>query len=137
MSASTEKKAIPLNIQHKDILCFPLSLSRGDISNDKIRKQQETVIKNLISIYTDESKQAAQDMLETAQKTLKELTLHAKNGETIRIWTSDMPDEACGFHWILEQLKPIGFDKLNITYVKLPDFHVMPDNAVVIYSRMG
>ena len=76
-------------------------------------------------------------MLKTAKKSLKELFYRANNGEPIRIWTSDTPDEACGICWIIDQLKPIGFENLDITYVKLPDFHVMPDNTVVIYSGWG
>ena len=60
-----------------------------------------------------------------------------EKGEAIRVWTSDIPDEACGFCWLIDQLKSIGFENLDITYVKLPDFHVMPDGTVVLYSGWG
>lgn len=131
------EKAIPLNSQRKDILCFPLALSMGDITENEIGKQREAVLQRLVSIYPDEVNMAAYDMLTTAQKSLKELLSRAKKGESIRIWTSDDPNDACGFCWMMEQLKPIGFENLDITYVKLPDFHVMLDNTVVIYTGWG
>ncbi len=131
------EKAFPLDIERKDILCFPLALGVGDIEENGIGKQREAALKKLVSIYLDKVKNAAEDMLETSKKSLKELLLRAKNGEPIRIWTSDTPDETCGICWIIDQLKPIGFEKLDITYVKLPDFHVMPDNTVAIYSGWG
>lgn len=76
-------------------------------------------------------------MLSTAKKNLKELFCRVKKGESIRIWTSDTPDETCGFCWLINQLKSVGFENLDINYIKLPDFHVMPDGTVVIYSGWG
>ena len=44
------EKAIPLNIERKDILCFPLALSTGDITEDGIGKQRLTALQMLVSI---------------------------------------------------------------------------------------
>lgn len=134
---SNWEKAIPLKIENKDILCFPVALSIGDITENVIGEQRKSVLQKLVSIYPDNVKPAAMDMFNTAQKNLKELLCRAEKGETIRIWTSDTPDEACGFYWLIEKLKPLGFENLDITYVKLPDFHIMPDGTVVIYSGWG
>ena len=131
------EKAIPLKIERTDILCFPLTLSVGEITEPGIGEQREATLKKLMSIYPDNIKPAALEMLDTAKKSLKELFDRAEKGEAIRIWTSDTPDEACGFCWLINQLKPIGFENLDITYVKLPDFHVMPDGTVVLYSGWG
>lgn len=131
------EKAIPLEIARTDILCFPLSLSVGEITEPGIGEQRKSTLQKLMSIYPDNIKPAALEMTDTAKKSLKELFDRAKKGEAIRIWTSDTPDEACGFCWLIDQLKPIGFENLDITYVKLPDFHVMPDGTVVLYSGWG
>ena len=131
------EKALPLEIERKDILCFPLTLSVGEITEPGIGEQREATLKKLMSIYPDNIKPAALDMLDTAKKSLKELFDRAGKGEAIRIWTSDTPDEACGFCGLIDQLKSIGFENLDITYVKLPDFHVMPDGTVVLYSGWG
>ena len=62
------EKAIPLEIERKNIFCFPLALSIGNITEEKIGKQRETVLQNLMSIYPDNIKPAALDMLDTAKK---------------------------------------------------------------------
>lgn len=131
------EKAIPIEIDRKDILCFPVALSIGDITEQELGKQRNAALQKLMSIYPDDVKPAALEMLDTAKKSLKELFDRAEKGEAIRIWTSDTPDEACGFCWLIDQLKSIGFENLDITYVKLPDFHVMPDGTVVLYSGWG
>lgn len=109
----------------------------GSITEDEIGKQREETLQNLVSFYPDEEKEAAEEMQETARKNLDNLLIRAQEGEAIRVWSSDLPDEACGFCWLIDQLKPIGYNNLDITYVKLPDFHVMPDKTVVIYSGWG
>ena len=113
---------IPLEIERKDILCFPVALSIGEITEQEIGKQRESAITNLMSVYPEMGNTVALEMLSTAKKNLKELLCRAKKGESIRIWTSDAPDEACGFYWLIDQLKFLGFDNLDITYIKLPDF---------------
>lgn len=128
---------IPLEIERKDILCFPVALSIGEITEQEIGKQRESAITNLMSVYPEMGNTVALEMLSTAKKNLKELFCRAKKGESIRIWTSDTPDETCGFYWLINQLKSIGFENLDINYIKLPDFHVMPDGTVVMYSGWG
>lgn len=76
-------------------------------------------------------------MIKSYEKNLIELISRAEKGEEIRVWTSDTPDEACGICWMIEQLKPVGFENLDITCVKLPDFHAMPDGTVAVYSSWG
>ena len=96
---------IPLEIERNDIFCFPLSLSFGDITEQEIGEQREKALKCLVNFYPDDVKPAALEMLSTAKKNLKELFCRAKKGESIRIWTSDTPDETSGFYWLINQLK--------------------------------
>lgn len=131
------ENAVPLNTRRKDILCFNLALSIGDITENDIGKQRETTIQTLLSIYPYKVREAARNMIETSKQNLKELLYRVKNGEAIRIWTSDTPDDNCGLCWIMEQLSTIGFENLDVTCVKLPDFHIMPDNTTVAYSGWG
>lgn len=131
------ENAVPLNTRRKDILCFHLALSFGDITENDIGKQRETTIQTLLSIYPYKVREAARNMIETSKENLKELLYRVKNGEAIRIWTSDTPDDNCGLYWLMEQLSTIGFENLDVTCVKLPDFHIMPDNTTVAYSGWG
>lgn len=131
------EKALPLNIQRKDILCFNLALSFGDITENGIGNQREITLQTLLSIYPYKVREAARNMIETYKENLKILLYGVENGEVVRIWTSDTPDDACGLYWLMEQLSAIGFENLDVTCVKLPDFHVMPDNTTVMYSGWG
>lgn len=60
-----------------------------------------------------------------------------KSGGAIRIWAGYGADDICGLHWLMEQLRPIGFEKLNITLVELPPFEEMQDGSIVRYSGFG
>lgn len=44
---------IPLEIERKDILCFPVALSIGEITEQEIGKQRESAITNLMSVYPE------------------------------------------------------------------------------------
>lgn len=74
------EKAIPLKIERKDILCFPVALSIGDIAEQGLGKQREAALQKLMSIYPDNVQPAAMDMLSTARKNLKELNCRAVSG---------------------------------------------------------
>ena len=85
------ENAIPLDVERKDILSFPLALSIGSITEDEIGKQREETLQNLVSFYPDEEKEAAEEMQETARKNLDNLLIRAQEGEAIRVWSSDLP----------------------------------------------
>ncbi len=129
--------AVPMDGNRRDILCFPVALSVGDIDEDGIGGKREAALQLLMSIYPKEKKQLIQDMLTTARKSLTELFSRAEQGEPIRIWTSDTPDEANGYYWLMEQLRPVGYGHLDVTCVMLPEFQVMPGNIAAIYTGWG
>lgn len=126
--------AIPLGGSRKDILGFPLVLSVGDINEQGIGPKREAAVALLMGTYPGIAKEVTKELLEKSRKSLSTLLERANNGEPVRIWTSHHPDEACGLYWLMEQMRPIGFGKLDITFVKLPDFEEKPNGAVVQYT---
>ncbi len=58
-------------------------------------------------------------------------------GEPIRVWGGREPDAACGLHWLAEQLRPLGLERLEITLVELPEWELRPDSTVVQYAGWG
>lgn len=127
------KEAVPLEGSRKDIVSFRLMLSVGDIDEDGIGPTRKSV---LCSLYPD----LVSDMekaIEESQQNLSVLTERAEAGEPIRIWSSNNPDEACGLYWLMEQLRPVGFEKLDITLVRLPEFQKRPDGVIVQYTAWG
>ena len=62
------EKAIPIEIDRKDILCFPVALSIGDITEQELGKQRNAALQKFMSIYPDDIKPAALEMIDTAKK---------------------------------------------------------------------
>jgi len=65
------------------------------------------------------------------------LRKQVKNGEPIRVGASREPDTMCGLYWLMEQLRPIGFETLDVTLVELPEWEKRPDGCIVQYTGWG
>ncbi len=128
------EKAVPLSGSRQDILFFPLALSVGDICEQGIGPGRETAIRKLTGA---EWEPALEEDLLRARENLQTLVERAKTGEAIRVWTSHNPDEACGIYWLAEQLRPIGFDKVNVTAVILPTHEEREDGTIVAHVGWG
>ncbi len=133
----SQAEAVPLGGSPSDILNFSLALSVGEIDEEGIGAKREAALKTLMSIYPQIGREAAQEQLKAARKSLSTLLRRAKKGEPIRVWSSRNADEACGLFWLMEQLAPVGFENLDITLVTLPDFAERPDHTVVRYQGWG
>ena len=126
-------EAVPLEGERKDIISFGLLLSVGAIDEDGIGPTRKSV---LYSLYPEQANDI-ENAIEEAQQNLSVLMERAEKGDSIRVWSSNHPDETCGLYWLMEQLRPIGFEKLNITLVRLPDFQKRPDGTIVQYVDWG
>lgn len=115
-------QAVPLGGSREDILTFPLSLSVGKIDEAGIGAKREAAISHLMGIYPSIRAETTQAMLSSARKSLSAFSEHAKDGEPIRIWTSDNPDDACGTYWLMEQMRLFSLADADITLVRLPRF---------------
>lgn len=131
------EEAVPIESCCQGIMCFPLALSIGGINEDEIGEEREKVLKRQKKIYPYISDLPEKNIISEARERLTELISRAKNGETVRIWTSDMPDEACGLYWIIERLSKLGLEELNVVCVNLPPYQVRIDGNVVIYNSWG
>ena len=132
------EEAIPLHIRREDILCFPIALSVGDIQEDGIGHKREEALEKLMGVYPREAEGAVQDMLKTGRKSLKELFRRVKEGEAVRVWVSESPDTVCGLCWLVDQLRTLGSEKLDLRWVPLPAFYSVPEGKEVLcYSDWG
>lgn len=100
------------------VTCLPLGLSMGDIRTDVCSPERCAFLQGMIRINNPAFAHVAEEELETARKSMEQLLRAAVNGESIRLWYSDIPDEMCGFYHILSIL-PLGSD---IRAVKLPEY---------------
>ena len=95
--------AMPIGGSPRDVCCFDLALSYGDISEDGFLEKRASALKELCGHWPEEAFAEVERRIASVPQQLEELLERAKD-ETVRIWTSDQPDEACGLHWIAAQL---------------------------------
>lgn len=109
--------AVPLEGSPQDILPFSLSLSIGPIDEDGIGPLRENILEQLLCIFP-EGRQAAAEIVRAAQHALDTLLARAPH-EPVRFWTDRTPDAACGLCWVLQQLRPLGLEQLDLRVVDL------------------
>lgn len=115
-----------------EVLPFSLGLSMGPIDEPGIGPLRQTTLEQLYAIYPG-GRQTAAEMTGTARRRLATL-LERAPGEPVRIWTDRTPDAACGLGWVLEQLRPLGFARLDLRLVELPPRTEGPDSGLTAWS---
>lgn len=128
------ENAAPLEGDRENILCLPLALSVGNISQTGIGAEREKALSLLMGVFPGLASQVVGELLNVARKGYDGLRKRAQNGEAIRVWVSREPDAVCGLYWLMEQLAPIGLETLDVTVVRLPEWEARPDWRVVQYG---
>ncbi len=131
------ENAVPLEGNRKNIINLPLALSVGNISESEIGLERESALSLLSSIFPSMASQGVADLLDTSRKSYTRLLEQAQNGEPIRVWVGREPDDVCGLHWLMEQLRPIGLEKLDVALVELPMWETRTDGCIVQYNGWG
>lgn len=126
--------AIPLEGSRKDMISFPLPFSVGPIEEAGIGERQKEA---LLALCPEMAEEEAAQIIQEAQDSLRLLLERAAGGEPVRVWCSQSPDEACGLCWLAEQLRPLGFERLEIRLVRLPPYEEEADGTVAEYGSWG
>lgn len=129
--------AVPFESNREKIINLPLALSIGNISETGIGPEREKALSLLMGTFPDMTSQVVGELLNTAHKSYDVLLKQVQNGEAIRVWVSREPDTMCGLYWLMEQLRPIGLETLDVTLVELPEWEERPDGTIVQYSGWG
>lgn len=130
------EQARPLDVRRRDIHCFSLALSVGDLSEDMPGPIRRAVIQALLS-GLPETDEVAGQFLEDASTSLETVLRQSAAGETVRIWYSDVPDELCGLYWLLAQLDGLGENCGPIRMVRLPRWEQREDGTVAERNGWG
>lgn len=64
---------------------------------------------------------------------LTKLRARVENGEPLRIWYSQDPDEMCGFYWLLEKLEDL--EDIRLHGIPLPTYWERPDGIVICWDK--
>lgn len=120
-----------------DQMILPLMLSVGDIDEQCPGPKRWETLQRLFAVYPEEGEKAAETMVETARHNLDILLSRAEQGERIRLYYSDQPDEACGAWWLMNQLTEAGLTNAAVTAVKLPAFWQTPAGDILESTSWG
>lgn len=122
----------PMDGNSADVYGFHLGLSIGDISEDIPGPLRQKALEPLYSFYPGEN--VASELLQNAAAQLHDIQNRVSNGEDLRLWYSDQPDELCGLYWLLTQLPP---QRGRIYLVKLPEWELREDGSIARYNSWG
>lgn len=107
------EQAVPLGGKPGDVFGFSMGLSVGDIHDPMDAETRTAAFQTLLCQPDDYTNQQYRDDLNMVRSRLE-------RGENARIWYSDAPDEACGFYWLMNELRNLPPNHGTLYAVKLP-----------------
>lgn len=120
-----------------DVICLPLMLDIGDISQSVSGKYRRNLIYKMLyreQWGADEEMKAEMKALgNTYSSELKRLNEYLKKGETLRIWYSSAPYSLCGMMWLCSNIWRFKY-KCGVYAVELPKLEIRGDCAVSFSS---
>ncbi len=129
--------AVPLGGDSMDVFNLNLAWSIGSISESIVGKERFTVLKRLYSICPEDvGNSVAEELYQSVIKSLAAVRNRAENGETLRMWYSNQPDEICGLYWIINTLKNWNQTSIRVFLVKLPEWET-EEETVICHSGWG
>jgi hypothetical protein len=132
------ESATPLGGNPADIYGFDLALSVGNISENQLGSQRQQVLEQLCSIYPNvQGSQATQERVQRAEANLQTVLDRVAEGENLRIWYSNQPDELCGLYWFMAQLNQLKKCCGQIYLVKLPAWEADENGNAVRKAGWG
>lgn len=96
--------AVPMNGKPEDCFGFSLAFSQGAISvGEDFWENRRRVLSRLYSIYPDDWR-VTEDLWPQGKATTDTMFRRAGDGEPLRVWYSDFPEEYSGLCWLMEEL---------------------------------
>ena len=131
------ENAVPLGSQPKDIFCFDVAFSVGEITETGFGKQRRDALELLASVWPMEDIiSQIDDRLKRNQEALDSVLARCADGESVRVWYSHNPDEMCGMYWLLSQLRPLK-QRGRILLVKLPEWEYKDEMTICTHNGWG
>lgn len=128
--------AVPLGGRACDVFGFSLGLSFGSIRDPLCAEDRLESHKVLFSFWNDALEQEMNQEITGLAAALEEVRNRVANGEAVRIWYSDIPDELCGFYWLMDQLRSLPDGHGTIYALKQPAF-LESENEIRCFRGWG
>lgn len=129
--------AVPIGGNPKDVFGFNLMLSVGDISADDFIGGRQKAIEALWSIYPDGPSDEPFNITDELLKGIEAIHNRLTQGDEVRIWYSNQPDELCGLYWFMSELEHLTKKPKTVYTVKLPNYEYRENNTVVSHQAWG
>lgn len=113
------------------VYSFELGLSVGDIAQEVTGPVRRDILCALCGLAPEDRK------LEQASAALPDILRRSAEGEPVRLWYSDQPDELCGLYWMMDQLDGLKEGCGPVSAVKLPRFEQRDEHTVVEFTSWG
>lgn len=130
-----QSKVCSLEGTAQDVFAFSLGLSTGDISGDACSQQRRDSVSKAAALFPAELPYYLEEIDRSAEN-FGALLERAEQGEPVRIWYSDQPDEMCGMLWFLSELKRRIKNIPTVLLLKLPTVYQV-ENAIVSSCGWG
>jgi len=125
------ENAVPMEGTSRDVVCFPLNLSMGDIQ-EPFSDSRAEYLQAMVMIDGPDFSRIGRELMETARSARERVLAAAAAGEPVRVWYSQNPDELCGFFHLMTLLP----GNADIRVVELPGYEVR-DRELRSYSGWG
>lgn len=122
------KNAVPVEGSPRDVVCFPLNLSMGDIS-EPFSDARAEYLQSTVLIGGPDFTGIGRELMRTARESRERVLSSA---EPLRIWYSRNPDELCGLCHLLTLLPKDA----QISLLELPEYTVH-ENEVRTHTGWG
>lgn len=122
-----QDSAIPMEGSPTDVVHLPLNLSMGDIS-DPLSDTRGEYLQSTILIPGPQFSDVGRELILSAREAVKRI----REAEAVRIWTSENPDEMCGFYHIMTIIP----DETEVYVVDIPRYEVFSDH-IASYTSWG
>lgn len=130
------EQALSFPGSHEDVICLPLALSFGPIHLDLTGPERAAALKRLFSAFPSEAEEVVSHLTCQVLRSLDMLLKRASQGEAVRIWIADDPNDWCGFCHLAFLLSGCS-NQMPVSLVHLPPFWAREDQAVVPYAGLG
>jgi hypothetical protein len=116
-----------------DVVNIGFLLDIGDISGTIDGNERQNIFRKVWGRFDFDNKEQEQ-FFQNQRKDMEKLLSAAKDGIPIRVWKSNAPYSACGFHFVCNLLRNID---CNISVVSLPKYNPISEKEIVEYSHWG
>ena len=129
-------EAVPLGGRAGDVYGFPLYLSVGDIAGEPLGPERKAALTRLYGAAFPQGGTAAAELMDHAAEQYRALLERLRQGEAVRVWYSDQPDERCGLSWLCWELRRRRL-QIPVYLVDLPRYEERDDGTLVRYISWG